>query len=384
MRVLLDCSQLSRGGGMQVAISILENATGTPDHEWHAVLSGALASQFPSTSDRFFASVTRLPVRTHSLRKYSQTALGLPRIERAVRPEVVFTVFGPAKWRARVPHLVGFAIPHVLYPETDIFSWQEGARKFLAKSWHYARLRWVGRAVKKADYLVVETETVRRRMSELHGFPTSRIFVVRNSYSPVFAESLARSAASRAGARFSILVPSAYYMHKNLEIVPSVGHELRSLTAADFEFVMTLPRDGPSWKAIHHRSLDLDVADRIRNAGVVPHRELADWYRRADAVFLPTLLECSTAVYPESFAAGVPLVTSARDFARELCREAALYVDPLSPQEAARALVRLMTDAGLRARLIESGTRVLQESYPSPDQKWQEQLACLEVVAEKG
>ncbi len=384
MRVLLDCAHLNTGGAIQVGIAILENAARTPAHEWHAVLSGRIAAQVPGSLERSLASVVRLPVRNNPWTRYAQIARHLPGIERSIEPEVVFTVFGPAKWRARAPHLVGFAIPHVLYPETDVYLWHKDLRRLLANATLSLQLRWVRRALHNADYLVVETATVLKRTSDLHGFPAERIFVVRNSYSPVFVESLAQVGIPDADRPFSVLVPSAYYLHKNLEIVPAVARELRAMTGADFEFVMTLPPETPEWKGIQRLSVEHGVPDRVRTLGAVPHRELAGRYRRSDAVFLPTLLECSTAVYPESFAAGVPLATSSLDFAKELCADAAVYFDPLSPKDAARALARLMADGELRGRLVENGRRVLRETYPSPEKKWEDQIACLEEGARRG
>ena len=384
MRALLDCAHLHTGGAIQVGLAILENAARTPSHEWHAVLSGRIAEQAPASLDRSFASVVRLPVRNRSWTKYAQIVRHLPALERAIRPEVVFTVFGPAKWRAQAPHLVGFAIPHLLYPETNVHLWRSGARARLARASLALRLRWVRRTLHNADYLVVETETVRRRIDELHGFPASRIFVVRNSYSPLFVDALTRAGSGRKDRPFTVFVPSAYYLHKNLEIVPRVARELTALTRAPFEFLLTLPSGTPEWQAIEADAVRCGVADRVRTLNAVPHRELAQRYRESDAVFLPTLLECSTAVYPESFAAGVPLATSAIDFAKELCVDAAVYFDPLSPADAARALARLMANPELRTQLMENGRRVLRETYPSPERKWEEQLACLVESARRG
>ena len=36
-------------------------------------------------------------------------------IERKVNPDVVFSFVGPCYWKAKSPHLVGFAIPHIVY-----------------------------------------------------------------------------------------------------------------------------------------------------------------------------------------------------------------------------------------------------------------------------
>src|SRR5262249_750951 len=110
--------------------------------------------------------------------------------------------------------------------------------------------------------------------------------------------------------------------------------------------------------------------------GMVPHAEFARVYQEADAVFLPTLLECSSAVYPESFVAERPLITSATDFARELCEDGAQYVDPHDPVAAAQVLAAVMEDEKLREQMVIRGHEVLERNYISPEEKWQCQLDC--------
>ncbi len=46
----------------------------------------------------------------------------LERIESTFNPDVVFTTSGPSYWRPRAPHLMGFNLPHHLYPESPYFS----------------------------------------------------------------------------------------------------------------------------------------------------------------------------------------------------------------------------------------------------------------------
>src|SRR4051812_22035986 len=108
MRVLIDASTLSVGGAIQVGLGILAKAATTQEHEWHLVLSSKMASEFRATPEARIASVHRL---RRSFKPYSHLRdwlVSLPKLERAIGPEVVFTIFGPNGWRARAPHLEGF------------------------------------------------------------------------------------------------------------------------------------------------------------------------------------------------------------------------------------------------------------------------------------
>lgn len=375
MRALIDASSLVKGGALQVALGIIDHAARTPGHEWHLALSAEVASLLHGIDLTPFRSIAALPARSSSWRRILALRSALPDIERSIRPDVVFTVFGPPYWAARAPHVAGFALPMPLYPESIV--WQRlGPLGRLKRRARFALRCW---GLRWADHLIVETETVRRRLHEVLGYPEARISVVRNSYSAVFASEL--QSAQRPSARFSILVPASYYPHKNLEILPRVAAALQPLAARDFEFVLTLPADEPPWQGIAAAAHDLGVGHRLRTLGAVPHHDVAGYYRQADVIFLPTLLECSTAVYPEAFVAGVPLCTSNLDFARELCGDGALFVDPSEPAAAAQTLGRLMTDGDLRADLVRRGAAALRANYPTPDEKWRDQLECLCRVA---
>jgi len=55
-------------------------------------------------------------------------------------------------------------------------------------------------------------------------------------------------------------------------------------------------------------------------------------YASVDGMILPTLLESFSGTYVEAMHYGVPVFTSDRDFARDVCGDAAYYFDPLNPK----------------------------------------------------
>ena len=181
--------------------------------------------------------------------------------------------------------------------------------------------------------------------------------------------------------RFTIFTPSAYYPHKNLEIIPRVAEAMRRQDPnLDFEFRLTLAEESAEWRRQATEAHRLGVGARIVTMGILDAGGLARAYKAASAVFLPTLREASTAVYPESFFFGRPLVTSDLDFARELCGEAALFVPPLQPEKIASRLIELAQSADLRSVLVAAGNRQLARGYPSPAEKFSMQLEMLSQV----
>ncbi len=369
MKVLISCVPVLVGGGVQVSIALLVGLRGRRDVQWKAIVPSSVRAALPQdlAEDARIIYVNR---RSQADRIWLTPLLH--RIERDFEPDVVFTVFGPPFFRARASHLVGFALPHMIYERLDL------APRSSLKDRAGDKMR--SHLFRRADGLVVETETARQRLARRLNIEASQIFVIPNSPNPLL-QRLPDDPARQSG-RFVILIPSAYYPHKNLEVVPRVVQAMRRAAPdLDFEFRFTLPPQDPEWQRIAADAAQLGIADRLSTLGVVKVVDLASAYRDASAVFLPTLREVSTAVYPESFLFRRPLVTSDLDFAHELCGDGALFVDPLNPEVMAGKLIDLALQPTLRAQAVANGERQLAATYPSPARKLEMQIALLERMA---
>ena len=104
--------------------------------------------------------------------------------------------------------------------------------------------------------------------------------------------------------------------------------------------------------------------------GFVENARFAELYLKSNAIMCASLVESSTAVFPEAFLANRPLLVSDRPFARELCENAAVYFDPLDEISIADAIIQLLSNESLQRSLVENGKNVLLKNYPSADEKW--------------
>lgn len=360
------------GGGIQVALAILSNAA-RDGLRWHAVLSANLARECPAEVLEAMASVHVVP--TSGRGRFWHAGRLLRAAYSSRRPDVTFSVFGPADWVPPGPHIQGFARGHMIYPETQ-------HRLPLAPRVRLrARNAMLRLALRRGDRFIAESRTVKSRLARIAHIPQHRIAVIPNTYSPSFAALLNCLPPKPKRQTKLVAVPAAYYVHKNLEVIPRVAAALRCLLSDPFRIVLTIPTAGPPWRAIYRAAEELGVGSSVRTAGAIPHNRIARLYRLSDAVFLPTWLESSTATYPESFEAGVPLITSDLDFAHELCGDGALFVDPFDPQAAAEAIARVLTDDALRRALVARGRSVLERNYVTPEEKWRGQLQAIEATA---
>ena len=83
--------------------------------------------------------------------------------------------------------------------------------------------------------------------------------------------------------------------------------------------------------------------------------DLAYLYSRAALFAYVSLYECFGLPPLEAMAAGCPVVASNATSVPEVVGDAGLYVDPLDTQSIASAMAEMLSDEGLRQRMIEKG-----------------------------
>ena len=93
----------------------------------------------------------------------------------------------------------------------------------------------------------------------------------------------------------------------------------------------------------------------VRLLGHVDDELLPGLYAGARAFVLPSLYEGFGLTCLEAMAAGVPVAAADRGALPETCAGAALLFDPESPEAAREAVLRVVRDDELRARLTEAG-----------------------------
>lgn len=103
--------------------------------------------------------------------------------------------------------------------------------------------------------------------------------------------------------------------------------------------------------------------DAIRDLGIPDEAVKADALAACDIFCLPSAHESFGIVYPEAWSYGKPVICGPAPAAREWIENDAtgLWTDQ-SPEEIARAVLRLLDDASLRHRLGEAGRRFQSEN----------------------
>ena len=376
MKLLINAGHLKGSGVVQVSLSFIHETLNYRDVESLVLISPTIDGQIDKS--KFPSNYKFVVIQQHPFFSISAPAiqLRLRKLEKSFGPDVVFSVFGPSYWTPKSPHVMGFAYPHIVYRDSPFFgtlSWLERRKIFLI---NYIRLYFLDRNGKN---YVSETGDVSERLSRVLG-KKKNYFVVGNTFSQLYEtnayskgkEVFNKRASSK---EFLFLSLCTYMPHKNLAILNKVIPLLNSYQI-NYKFILTIDDD-----EMHNFT---EVAKKnIINLGRLKAEECPQIYREVDAVFLPTLLECFSANYPEAMKMEKPILTSRLTFAVDICKNAALYFDPLDPVEIASQLLRVYSSSSLREDLIFRGREVLK-NFNRPDNRAQNYMnICYELAGRK-
>lgn len=340
MNFIINMSNNLVGGGLQVALSFLEECKNIQHHVFHVLIGENVAKQvelsnFPANYIFHFIPKIR-KWKLHSV---------LKRFERRIDPSCVFTVFGPSYWKPLSPHLMGFARVLFIYDDYKYFKKLSVFKKIILKLESVVILFLFRR---EGSILIVETEDAKQRLKRK--IKKDKIEVVSNTCGTHFY--LNKEFLNKLPDRnheIRLLTPSIYYPHKNIESIPLVLDVLNKKGIDNIKFVLTLD------KKDYNMVIPAKWEKRVYNVGHVPVDECPSLYDECDFLYLPTLLEIFSASYPEAMVMQKPILTSDLSFAHSICGNAALYFDPYSPIDIANKIEKLMGDNELQRKLIENG-----------------------------
>jgi hypothetical protein len=176
MCLIVNLSNNLVGGGLQVALSFLEECKKIPDNSYFVFLRNSISNLVDESS---FPDCFRF-IKTPNLKVW-QFAAYLKPLEKQIRPDVVFTVFGPSYWKPLAKHVMGFARGHLINADSEFIKRQPIRFKIISaiQSLVYAYF-----FRNHADWLIVETNDAKDRLSKW--IENKKISVIPNTCSSHF------------------------------------------------------------------------------------------------------------------------------------------------------------------------------------------------------
>lgn len=223
-----------------------------------------------------------------------------------------------------------------------------------------------GMFLPRASLVIAGTEAGAAEIAESYGVPRSRMLLLPHP-TPRYALQPAENAevpASPALRDPLIFYPAQFWAHKNHVALLQALALLKERHGIDASLALTGSDHG---NRAHCERLanTLGIADRVGFLGFVPLQQLIGLYRHAAALAYVSFGGPENLPPLEAFALGCPVVAADIPGAREQLGDAALLVDPGSPEAIAAALARVIGDQGLAADLRERGRKRASERTSS-------------------
>ena len=354
MRVFVDSIRIGVGGGRTYSYNLL-NACAHLDgfHQFDVIVLGSAEKQFSTLASDHLTILEesrRVPESGWKRVLWEQTVL--PLIVRKYEPDVLLSMGSVDLFLtsrlSRVPTVVvvqinqPWMVPDLMPAGLRVVKWGMGLSRYTA------------------SHFLSVSETTREELGDVFGINAHRVSVVHHggasdAFSPG-ARSMTETL-SRYGLEAPyILSVSSVFTFKNYLRLVMAYDMLRSWLANPPRLLVV--------GAVKHRSYynQIDelierrgLSEHVRFLGHVAHDDLPAIYANAQAYVFPSLCETFGLTTLEAMACGVPVAASNASVMPEVCADAASYFNPHDPEDMAHAMLRILTDRGLRDRLVARG-----------------------------
>ncbi len=368
MFFLINASNLKQGGGIQVTQSICGQLCKYKKHHFIVVLSTYVDDSLIEFGEN--VKVVKYNVQNTLLTLLFGRDNYLDALVKAEKIDAVLTVFGPSRWRPKVTHLCGFARAQLLIGsqfKVNNSWWSELKQKLIFRIWTWS-------FKKSSNIFYTENSFISDMLPGLLG-RNIKVYTVTNYYNQVFdqPQKWKKTIKLTDFEGTTCLSVSTHYPHKNFEILIDVVKYLQQVHP-DFKvrFVLTFDRQ------------EMLVPETIKNAfvfiGKVGVEECPYLYEQCDIMFMPTLMECFTATYPEAMRMEVPIVTTDLEFANGLCGDAACYYSAVDAVAAAEAIYKVAMEKAYANQLVANGKKQLLK-YDNYEQRSEKLVKILEEIS---
>lgn len=368
MKILFNCTVNVNGGAVQNAANFIKYAVIEATHEFIFLVSKQVQEVL------LHWGIESANIHILETPSKSKTArLKALKLESDFLPDVVYTMAGPTYIPFKAPHVMGISDPYITHADCLSFA--------LNRSFYEAIFFGLKELVKgvygrfTAQHFIFQTETSREGFCRRYFFDKDKTSILQNAIGEDF-QNLLPSIQATSIEPYKIFVPSAYYPHKNLEIIIKLCESLiASNDEKRYKFITTANHESGFSNLIAEKGL----ASMIENIGPYSYSNAFQLYEDCHAIFMPSILETFSTSYLEAIAIGKPLIVADRSFSREVCGTYAHYYSPLSVSGAIDALkesVNSSVDTAERKKIIAR--------YGTQKERFNKAIAILEEVFNKG
>ena len=211
---------------------------------------------------------------------------------------------------------------------------------------------------RRVDHIIASSHATKADIMNYYGIPSKRISVIH------LCINIPIQKRSREKERFLqkkyglpehfILNVGAPHKRKNISNLLRAFKILKKSTSLPHKLLLIGP-SGWSLPQLIGEVKSLDLEDEVILIGYVPDNEMFRIYSCADVFVFPSFLEGFGYPPLEAMACGTPVVASGTSSIPEVVGDAALMVNPHSPDDIAKKIIRALSSRELSIKLIRKG-----------------------------
>ena len=402
--VIFNCSNAVRGGALKNAILFIEHSFNDSTVTWFYLVNQKVLDQCPMLQS---LPSCRYRVIRHKLSANPfQYLVSLFVFSHLFPARIMYSMAGPIFIPYFFTHYMGVSDPYIIFGDKSIFSIgrskYEAFKTLLETKFKRFFVNW-------SNFYLFQTESSLDSFSRRYHKDRSVLFHVPNAFDEnlLFKSSLNdetltdcsraipsnpdlslidiksleefRQFISNYGLRLGhlrlILIPGAPYSHKAHFLLPEIIDSFAKLvphSSNKFLFLVTVPPGSDVATKLYNSLSKKHLPDNIllANYGSYDYNSLLKLMKLTSVCFIPSLLEVFSASYLEALLFEKPLVVSNTPFALDICKDAALYVDPYSAQSTALAIYSLLESPQLQ-RHLASRCSVVLSGYPTQRERYE-------------
>lgn len=269
--------------------------------------------------------------------------------------------------RLDVLHSPGFTVP-LLTSVPRVFTVHDLKEYALPGIYPARRLMlrkyFVKTAIRHADAIISVSNFTKQDIINRFGVPDQRISVVHNAIDvcPPVVDGRWPELAQRLGIRTDYVVAfSSRDFHKNIATLLKAFARPGPIGHVQLVVVGDLPRNPPP---LTNLAESLGMGRQVVFAGFLSESDRDQVLNHAKVLAFPSLYEGFGIILLEAMNAGVPIACADATALPEVAGPAALYFNPLSVDDIASTIQRLLADGSLRRQLVAAGhKRALEFSW---------------------
>lgn len=363
MHLFLNGLAASAGGGLTYLRNVLPHLSAHEEVQVTATVNPQLRRELSGLPR---VSLPEINPQAGTVGRFWQEQTSLPTAIRRSSADVLVSVGNFALRKSPVPQIL--LSRNSLYTSIDFL--HDLRRRHEYGLWVDTRIKGslARRSVRWADRTVAPTEAFAQQlrrwtgcevMAIHHGFDREAFFLDQTPLPVDIQQKLNPGPDDKDAVR--LLYVSHYNYYRNFETLFRAVPRMRERLGRKLKLFLTCrlrSEDNPgSYSASAASSLvtRLGIGDSVVELGAVPYSVLHHVYRACSIYVTPAYAESFAHPLVEAMACGLPIVASDLAVHREICKDAAIYFPPFSPDELASRVCQIAASDSLSRQLSGHG-----------------------------